>query len=177
MIIALPDGWAVTLSVLVWLVVCLAIGRLATSWPLERVATPGPITRLRAWERDGGWWIRHARVLRWKDRLPGAGAFFAGGYEKRSVRSRRTEDLARFRAETIRAERVHWSIMATSPVHLIWCRPTVAAGMLAFGVVFNAPFIVIQRANRGRLERVLRRSGPRRGDGPGSPAQDHRSMP
>ena len=34
----------------------------------------------------------------------------------------------RFRRETVRAERVHWLIMASTPIHLIWCRPTVFAG-------------------------------------------------
>jgi hypothetical protein len=29
------------------------------------------------------------------------------------------------------------------------------AGMAAFGVLFNAPFIVIQRFNRARLERLI----------------------
>ncbi len=160
MIWPLPDGLAVVLSSLVWLVTSLIVGRSAVSWSDDRVERTGPITRLRAWERDGGFWIRHLRVLRWKDRLPEAGAFYAGGTAKRSVGSPSTEDLRAFRRETIRAERVHWIIGATGPVHLVWCRPLLGACMVAFGVLFDAPFIVIQRTNRGRIERLLRRRTP-----------------
>jgi glycosyl-4,4'-diaponeurosporenoate acyltransferase len=156
-IVPLGDGTAVAVSVLAWVVASLAIGRWAVSWPDERVEGVGPLTRIRAWERNGGWWIRHLRVLRWKDRLPEAGEFFAGGRSKRHLGSTRREGLVAFRRETIRAERVHWLLMATGPLHLAWCPPAVGAGMVAFGVVFDAPFIVVQRVNRGRIDRVLAR--------------------
>jgi glycosyl-4,4'-diaponeurosporenoate acyltransferase len=152
----LPDGLAVALSSVVWLLTSMAVGRWAVSWSDDRLERIGPLTRIRRWERDGGFWIRHLRVLRWKDRLPEAGAFF-GGTAKTSVGSPTTEHLAAFRRETVRAERVHWLIAATGPAHLIWCRPTVGLAMIAFGVAFDAPFIVIQRTNRGRIDRLLRR--------------------
>jgi glycosyl-4,4'-diaponeurosporenoate acyltransferase len=151
------NGWAVVLSSATWLAVSLVVGRWAAGWPAARLATTGPITTLRPWEASGAWWQRHLRVRRWKDGLPEAGAFFAGGESKRHVGSRSTEALSRFRRETVRAERVHWIIMATTPVHLVWCRPPLAAAMVAFGVLFNAPFIVIQRHNRGRIDTVLAR--------------------
>ena len=97
------------------------------------------------------------RVLEgWAEVADGAGAFF-GGTAKRHLPSRTDGGLEAFRRETIRAERVHWLILASTPAHLIWCRPTVFLGMVAYGVVFNVPFIVVQRANRGRLDRILSR--------------------
>jgi glycosyl-4,4'-diaponeurosporenoate acyltransferase len=162
MIVPLSESTAVAVSVVAWVAASLVIGRWAVSWPDHRLEATGPFTRLRGWERHGGWWIRHLRVLRWKDQLPEAGEFFAGGRSKRHVGSPRREALSAFRRETIRAERVHWLVMATGPVHLIWCPPVVGAGMVAFGVVFDAPFIIVQRVNRGRIDRVLkRRSRPR----------------
>lgn len=153
----LPDAAAVALSVAVWLVTCFGVGRWAVSWPSERVSRTGPVTTLRAWERSGRTWQRRLRVLAWKDRLPEAGAFFAGGTAKREIGTPTTEALQRYRGETIRAERVHWIIAATGPLHLLWCRPTVGLGMVVFGIAFDAPFIVVQRFNRGRLDRVLAR--------------------
>jgi len=155
MIVELGDGWAVALSSLTWFALSVLVGRLAAGWPTARLADTGPLTTLRAWEASGAWWQRHLGVRRWKDRLPEAGATFAGGVSKRRIPSRSTGDLARFRAETVRAERVHWLILASTPVHLVWCRPAVAAGMVIFGLAFNVPFIVIQRYNRGRLDRLL----------------------
>jgi glycosyl-4,4'-diaponeurosporenoate acyltransferase len=156
-ILPLSDGWSVAVSSVFWTLSSLLLGWIAHRWGLERVESEGPLTRLRDWEAEGRWWQRHLRVRRWKDRLPEAGGFFRGGYPKRRLRSRQSSDLDRFRRETIRAERVHWALMASSPLHLIWCRPPIGAGMLAFGVCFNAPFIVVQRFNRGRISRLLRR--------------------
>ena len=158
MILHLSDGWAVALSSVVWFASSVVIGWVATRWSLERLATTGPVTTLRRWEDGGRFWQRYLHVRRWRDVVPEAGSLF-GGYSKRRLVSRDTADLDRFRRETIRAERVHWLIMASALLHPLWCRPPVALGMLAFGVLFNAPFIIVQRANRGRLDRLLRRRG------------------
>lgn len=163
MIVTPSDGVAVLISSAVWLGVSVLVGWVGARWPLERLARPGPITRLRSWEDDGAWWQRHLRVRRWRDLLPEAGALF-GGYSKAHLPSRRSRDLERFAREALRAERVHWSVMASAPVHLVWCRPTVAAGMFGFAVVANAPCIIVQRANRGRLGRLLRRRDRRAGE-------------
>jgi glycosyl-4,4'-diaponeurosporenoate acyltransferase len=62
-----------------------------------------------------------------------------------------------FRAETRRAELGHWSAMACGPLFVLWNPPAVAAVMVVYGVVVNAPFIAIQRFNRLRIGRVLAR--------------------
>lgn len=159
MVVDINDAWAVALSSTTWLAVSVVVGAWAARWPLSRVSGTGPLTTLRSWESGGTVWQRRLAVSRWKDRLPEAGAAFADGRSKRQVRSRATADLQHFRAETIRAERVHWLILGSTPVHLVWCRPTLAVCMVVFGVLFNAPFIVIQRYNRGRLDRLIDRRG------------------
>lgn len=156
-VLDLADGWAVALSSATWALVSVGVGWWANRWPDARVEGTGPITTLRRWERGGAFWQRTLRVSRWKDRVPEAGALFAGGRSKRHLRSRTTEGLRLFRRETIRAERVHWLLLASTPVHLLWCRPVLAAAMVVYGVVANVPFIVIQRHNRARLDRLLAR--------------------
>lgn len=153
----LSDAQAVALSIVVWIATSMIVGRRAVGWGPDRLDRAGPLTTIRAWERGGRFWQRHLRVLRWKDRLPDAGAFFAGGRDKRSIGLPTTANLEQFRRETIRAERVHWLILASGPIHLLWCPPLVGAYMVAFGIAFDAPFIVVQRVNRGRLERLLAR--------------------
>lgn len=153
----IADPWAVAASSVTWLTVSVVVGWWANRWPADRLDRPGPLTTLRGWERGGAFWQRTLRVSRWKDRTPEAGALFASGHSKRHLRARSTEGLVHFRRETIRAERVHWLILASTPIHLLWCRPTVAAGMVVFGLVANLPFIVIQRFNRGRLVRLIAR--------------------
>lgn len=159
-LVELGAPWALWLSAATASALSLLAGWWATGWPVSRVARVGPLTRLRAWERDGRWWNRHLAVRRWKDALPEAGALF-GGYAKDHIRSRAAADLDRFRAETIRAERVHWLSAATGVLHVLWCRPSLAAALAVLGLAGNAPFIVIQRTNRGRLDRILRRRSAR----------------
>ncbi|MGB3412486.1 MAG: hypothetical protein WBA45_14960 [Microthrixaceae bacterium] len=153
----LPDGWAVLVSSAVWFLTSLLAGWVAVHWSRERLEHAGPITRIRRWEKGGRTWQRLVRVRRWKGRLPQAGDFFANGQSMRAVGSSRNENLENFALLTVRAERVHWLILASTPLHLIWCRPPVALGMIVFGVGFNAPCIVVQRYNRAGIQRVLTR--------------------
>jgi glycosyl-4,4'-diaponeurosporenoate acyltransferase len=63
-------------------------------------------------------------------------------------------------AETRRAETVHWLNLSAGPLFLIWCRPLLGAFMIVFGVVAHLPFVMVQRYNRERLGRLLRRRRP-----------------
>lgn len=157
MILHLSDAAAIVLSSLTWVAVSMSVGYVAVRWQADGLDRTGPFTTIRRWEDGGAVWQRTLAVGRWKDRAPDAGGFFAGGRPKTSVGSRSTERLEDFRRETVRAERVHWLILCSTPVHLLWCRPVLAASMVAFGVALNVPFIVIQRFNRGRIDRLLAR--------------------
>lgn len=151
---------AVAVSSTAWIVVSAIVGWRASSWTAERLDRPGPVTRLRHWEQDGRFW-RRVRVEHWKDRVPEAGALFPGGRSKRQLTGRSDADLRAFQRETVRAERVHWLILASSPIHALWCDPTLFASMVVFGLAFDLPFIVIQRFNRGRIHRILSRRAER----------------
>ncbi len=155
----LPDGWAVLVSSVVWFLTSFLAGWRGVNWSRERLGRTGPMTKLRSWEKGGHTWQRLLGVRRWKGRLPQAGDFFAKGRSMNAVGSRRTENLEEFSLLTLRAERVHWLILASTPLHLIWCRTPVAVGMIVFGVAFNAPCIVVQRYNRAGIERILARRG------------------
>lgn len=96
---------------------------------------------------------RAARIKRWKDRVPEAGALFAGGVSKRTLGG----DIDRFVVETRRAELGHWLAMACGPLAALWNPPAGTAAMVGYGVAANAPFIAIQRYNRARALRVVGR--------------------
>lgn len=140
-------------------------GWLAHRLPLHRLQADGPVLALRRWEADGRVYERRLRIARWKDRLPEAGATFAGGVSKRHLTGRSSERLRRFVAETRRAERAHWMALAGAPLFALWNPPVGAAAMLVYGVASNGPCIVVQRYNRARLTRVLERRAGRRIDG------------
>jgi glycosyl-4,4'-diaponeurosporenoate acyltransferase len=150
------NGQVVVLDALAWAGWSAAVGYAAHRLPLCLLDHDGPVTRLRRWERGGRVYERLG-IRRWKDRLPEFGAVFRGGTSKRSLPSRGPAVLARFTAETRRAEFVHWAIPLLTPVFALWNPAWLFGGMVAYAVLANAPCLVVQRYNRGRLERVLAR--------------------
>jgi glycosyl-4,4'-diaponeurosporenoate acyltransferase len=152
---------ALVLNVALWASAQVLAGYRAHRLPLDRLQDDRGLLRLRRFEDDGRWYERTLRIGRWKDRLPEAGAFFDGGITKRTLPGRSEGGLERFAAETRRAEIAHWTSFACLPLCLIWNDAAGVALMVAYGLVFNLPLIAIQRHNRGRVERILRRRAAR----------------
>lgn len=121
----------------------------------RRFTAPGPVTTLRAFETPRRY-ERGLAVRAWKDRLPEAGTWF-GGISKRHLPRQADGSLQRFAAESLRAERVHWTLLLLVPVMLIWNRGWLLATNVAFGLVINLPCIIVARYNRLRLTRITRR--------------------
>ena len=123
----------------------------------ERLARDGGLLRLRSFEAGGRWYRDRLRIHRWKDRLPEAGALFAGGMSKRQLPALDTAGLQLFARETRRAELAHWWAMLCGPLFALWNPPLATALLVTYGVLVNLPFIVIQRYNRARIEALLER--------------------
>ncbi len=156
----LPLGLTIVVDVAAWGVFHAATGYAAHRLDDRRLARDGWLLRLRPFEAGGGWYRRHLRIGRWKDRLPEAGALFAGGVSKRRVPAYDEASLRLFARETRRAELAHWWAMWCSPLFLLWNPPLPAVLLLAYGVAVNLPFIAIQRYNRARITALLsRRAG------------------
>ena len=161
----MPQWLTLLVDVLAWGFFHAATGYAAHRLGHHRLAHDGPLLRPRAFEAGGRWYRRRLHIHRWKDRLPEAGALFAGGVSKRELPSRDAAGLRVLVRETRRAELTHWWAMACSPLFLLWNPPLPAALLVAYGVLVNVPFIAIQRYNRFRtlplLARLERREGRR----------------
>ncbi len=142
------------LNIAAWAAIHAGTGYAVHRLPVHRLQHDGPVLRPRVWEDVGRAYERALRVGRWKDRLPEAGALFRRGLSKRTVAR---ADLERFVAETRRAERGHWLALCGGPLFALWNPPSGLFLMTAYGVVANGPFIVVQRYNRQRAQRVLAR--------------------
>lgn len=150
----LADPILVAANVAFWLVNFVAVGWIAARAAPSRLASDGPVLRLRRFETRGRWYERRLAIGRWKDRLPEAGEAF-GGASKRHIVGRSDEALAGYAAETRRAERAHWSSLLALPLTALWNPAAGVAVMVAFGVAFNAPFIAVQRYNRARIVAIV----------------------
>jgi glycosyl-4,4'-diaponeurosporenoate acyltransferase len=149
--------WAmVALDVGVWAGWSALVGWRANRLPLTAFERDSWLYRQRSFERSGGFY-EAVQIRRWKDRLPEGGAIFAGGYSKRSLRTRDPATLMRFLAETRRAEWTHWVIMVAAPVFLLWSWLAVELVMVGYALSANLPCIFVQRYNRIRLHALLSR--------------------
>lgn len=155
-VVHLSDPVTIVLDVVAWGLVHAGSGYLAHRTPVGWLARDRWLFRERGVERGGRLYAGPLRIGRWKDRLPEAGALFAGGISKRHVTAAVDGGLERFVVETRRAELAHWLAAAPGPLFALWNPPAVVPVMVLYGVLVNAPFIAVQRYNRIRAERVLR---------------------
>lgn len=141
----------------VWMALSFVLGWIAVHTPDHRLGE-GPFTRLRPRERSLAMY-RSLGIRRWKDRLPEAGDLFLGGVSKRRLPDRSIQTLQRFVIETRRGERVHWALAFLAITFIPWTPGVFGILNMLIAIIVNAPFIAIQRYNRIRLERTIRRAG------------------
>ena len=152
-IVELSNAATVALDIVAWALVHVTAGYAAHRLPLRMLGRDRGILRLAPFARRGRFYERLA-IRRWKDRLPEAGAFFAGGVSKRHVPATDAAGLARFAAETRRAELAHWWAVAALPLFALFNPPYAMPLMVVYAFAANAPCIAVQRYNRGRLARL-----------------------
>lgn len=153
-LIFFPAPVTALLDVIAWLVIQFGAAKAVTALDAYRLKPGGWLFRARGWER-GGAFYENLGVKRWKDRLPDAGPWFAGGFSKAGLTSRSREYLERFVIETCRGELAHWLAMLPAPLFFFWNRPWVGVLMVAYALAGNLPCVIAQRYNRRRLERLL----------------------
>jgi glycosyl-4,4'-diaponeurosporenoate acyltransferase len=145
---------------LVWVAWSSLAGRYQARRPLDALRRPGRMTRLRGFERGGGWYEQWFRVRAWKDHLPEAGTWFGGMSKSRLPPGARSDSLERFAAESLRAERTHWAVAAITPLFLAWNPPGLFLVNVLFALLINAPCIAVARYNRARIARIRSRRTP-----------------
>ena len=155
--LVMPQTLTVAVDVLAWGAFHAATGYAAHRLGDDRLAHDGRVLCPRRFEAGGRCYRRWLHIHRWKDRLPEAGALFAGGVSKRELPAHDLDGLHLFVRETRRAELTHWWAMSCGPLFLLWNPPLAAALLVAYGVLVNLPFILVQRYNRFRTQSLIER--------------------
>ena len=150
------NGLALLADAVLWPVVILGAGRLVEALPLSALRPEGWLYRLRGWERNGQIY-RALGVKRWKARVPDGAAVWQDGFRKKHLAATDPAYLERFVAETCRAELVHWLMLPAWLLFGLWNEPLPMAVMGLAVAIANAPCVIMQRYNRGRLLAVLAR--------------------
>lgn len=147
----------IALNVVGWPVIQLALSRLFLRLPDHLFDADSWVTRVRPFESNGELYRQYFFVQRWKGLLPD-GASWLGGRSKNNVASRRFADLTVFAIETRRGELAHWCMLLCTPVFYVWNPLWACCVMTLYGIAANLPCILVQRANRIKVNRLLVRS-------------------
>lgn len=151
----LSSAWTLVADIGAWLVIHLGVSyicfRLPDRWFERKTPIRGPkLVKSReehSYERMG--------IRLWKDRLPEGSSFFQGSFSKKSLSSRDPNYYEKFILEANRGEWTHWLSMLPAPLFFLWNEPLYGWIIIGYALIANVPFIVVQRYNRLRLERIV----------------------
>lgn len=135
-----------------WLFIHVSISTIVYFLPPSFIASFSWLYMIRNWENDGKIYDVF-KIKKWKHRLPEAGSWTKMGIAKSTLRLRHADDLAVFKREASRSELSHWLQILPAPLFFLFNDPLSGWFIMLYAFSFNVPFIMIQRYNRGRLQR------------------------
>lgn len=146
-------AWKCLAYMAMWGVLTFPMGRLFKRLNLQWDRPP---FRAMKWERGGAVYER-AGIRLWKDFVPDVSKVFPRIVPRKAIDGRPTPAAMRdMLAETCVAELVHWVLLLPGlALFALWPGPGGVAMYIAYAVVGNLPFIMIQRYNRPRFVRML----------------------
>lgn len=113
--------------------------------------------RLFKFEQDGRFYSRYFKINAWKDKLPQFSELTKVGFSKTSLNNLSLNYLELFKIETMRAEFTHIFLIILSPVCTVLGTRILAPLTIIGSILGNIPFLMIQRYNRGRISKLLKR--------------------
>jgi len=103
------------------------------------------------WEQAGQTYQQYFHIKEWKSHVPELGNQFC----KARLQGKSNEYLNQFVLETIRAELCHEIALVLAIPLILMADPSYANWAIPYSALANIPFIMIQRYNRPRLEKIL----------------------
>lgn len=157
-IIFLPPGWTLVLCFLTWVVIGFSASILSVYLP-DMVLKPNSfLFRTREFEMGGQIYEDIFRVRKWKHWLPDGGAIWSKrGYKKKRLENYSEENLERFLVESCRAELTHWLVILPFWVFGFFLPAASLWFMLLYALIANLPCVIVQRYNRPRVQKLLKK--------------------
>jgi len=152
-------------NILVWAAFHLSIGFISSRLPVSWFDPDQLLYRVRRWEKGGKIYQRLCRVRAWKALVPAGSALYPGAFSIQRLPDTSAAYLSRWVQESCRAELCHWLMILPGFLFFFWNSAWFAWLMLAYAVLNNLPLIALQRFNRPRVRRLLRRLEHNDGEG------------
>jgi glycosyl-4,4'-diaponeurosporenoate acyltransferase len=156
-LIPVPTWLMLALNIILWPVYHLAISKITLHTPATRFQQDSWLYRQRRWEKDGQFYEKVLGIRLWKKWIPDGATIFNEGFKKKHLTGTQKAYLQTFIEETRRAEYSHLLQILPCVTFFIFNEFWIAMIMVIYALVFNLPLIWLQRYNRIRFQRVLKR--------------------
>ncbi|MGP6140213.1 MULTISPECIES: glycosyl-4,4'-diaponeurosporenoate acyltransferase CrtO family protein [unclassified Jeotgalibaca] len=156
MFVTLPVAWIIILDFVAWFFFHMAISLFFMKVPDDWYARTEKGFRPWEWERNGDFWNSLFGIRNWKRFLPDGSIIVKNAYNKTNLQGTDLDGLRKFIIETKRAELTHWALIPPAFLFFIWNPPWAGSIMVIYALLANIPFIMAQRYNRPRLERLYK---------------------
>lgn len=145
-------------NVLIFIAVSLIISLIAERLPARFYDYKKRLYRERKWEEGGRIYERFFFVKKWKSKLPELSDYIKTIFSKKHLQSLKGDYLSVFLEESCKAEFTHWVIILSSLLFYFSTDLFTASRILFLAAALNMPYIIIQRYNRPRIIRLLKKS-------------------
>lgn len=129
------------------------VGELMPRYNFDYTASPYASYK---WEKDGFIYLK-LHIQFWKDHVPDMSQYIQRVFRKKITVFRDNDYLERLVQETCVAELVHDVLILISPIFMVLMPGWVGVVATILYILGNIPFILIQRYNRPRLVKLMRR--------------------
>ncbi|MRX72272.1 hypothetical protein GJU40_08920 [Bacillus lacus] len=147
------------INIIAWIIIQTGISVLAGKRTLDFMRNFQWIYKERKWEKEGRLYER-LLIKKWKDKVPEAARLLN---IKNSRAGGRKEKLNLYIDRTKRSEYAHWLQIPPALLFFLWNDAVIAVYMILYALIFNLPFIMIQRYNRIRFSRAVKKLNNREG--------------
>jgi glycosyl-4,4'-diaponeurosporenoate acyltransferase len=156
-LIPVPAWLMLSLNIILWPIYHLGISKITLHTPAKQFVQDGWLYRQRSFEKDGAFYERWLGIRRWKKFIPDGATIFNEGFKKKTLQGTQKSYLINFIEETRRAEYSHILQILPCITFFIFNDFWIAIIMVVYAFGFNLPLIWLQRYNRFRFQRLLKR--------------------
>jgi len=145
------------LNIVLWPVFHLVISNITLRTPDIKFKKDTWLYRTRLYEKEGIFYEKFLWIRIWKKWIPDGATLFNQGFKKKHLAGTQKSYIQHFIEETRRAEYSHILQILPCLTFFIFNEFWIAMVMVMYAFAFNMPLIWLQRYNRIRFQRLLKK--------------------
>lgn len=149
--------WVLIFSFFLWFIFQVSASYISYKIPNRFYSINSFLFKQRKWEKSGRLYSKFFKVKKWKHLLPDGAAATKKGYRKKKLEDYSKENLELFLIESCRAELTHLLAILPFWVFGLFGPPKIIVFMFIYAIAVNIPCIIVQRYNRPRILRMLKK--------------------